>query len=324
MSIKFSSVQKEGTYAFSLYFGIKSLSCVVSKGKGGRWTALSTQTGFVGRARTRKEACEKLRDSYQAYLSAIADNDVVYLAGLLSFSLGNGKLNKSTLIWAITAGLTCPAANLCRSHASYNAGVRVINDGPTTQFRCFAASAELQYTETYASRRRNWTIIKAVLAIGFDFAVQVLSTAIASNTKDNTELIRIHESGDFFSPQYRDLWFAVLAMFPSLKGYAYSKNLPLFLNIETPANFYLTASYGGEYDNLIDQGLFPRYAKVFMTEQQALNAGLPIDVDDRHCFLDGPFALLVHGTQPRGTDAAKMAFKHSRERKALKAKYALV
>lgn len=323
-TVKFAAVKnKKHTYTFTLYVGLHSLSCVVSKGKGGRWTALSTQTGFTGKAKTRKGAVGELQANYQRYIQAIADNDIETLASLLSFSLGNGKLEKTTLIWAITAGLTCPGANMCRSHASYNSGVRTITDGPQATVRCFAASAELQYTETYASRRRNWIIIKACLAVSFDFAIQVLSTAIASNIKDDTELVRIHESGDFFSPQYRDLWFAVLNLYPSLKGYAYSKSLPLFLGVTMPSNFYLTASYGGVYDSLIDQGLFTRYAKIFMSESDAIAAGLPVDVDDKHCFLPGPFALLIHGTQPKGTKAAKAAFKHSRERKELKAKYAL-
>ena len=63
----------------------------------------------------------------------------------------------------------------------------------------------------------------------------------------------------------------------------------------------MTASYGGKWDHLIDAGLFKRYAKVFMTEGDANAAGLEVDHDDSHCFSDKPFALLVHGTQPKGS-----------------------
>jgi hypothetical protein len=39
-----------------------------------------------------------------------------------------------------------------------------------------------------------------------------------------------------------------------------------------------------------------------MTDADAANAaGLEVDHDDSHCFGDKPFALLVHGTQPKGS-----------------------
>jgi hypothetical protein len=75
----------------------------------------------------------------------------------------------------------------------------------------------------------------------------------------------------------------------------------LFLNFKLPANFYMTASYGGKFDYLIDEGYFPRYSKVCMNDADAANLGLEVDHDDSHCFGDKPFALLVHGTQPKGS-----------------------
>ena len=63
----------------------------------------------------------------------------------------------------------------------------------------------------------------------------------------------------------------------------------------------MTASYGGKHDRLIDEGFFTRYSKVFMYEEQAHDVGLEVDHDDSHCFCDKPFALLVHGTQPKGS-----------------------
>ena len=77
------------------------------------------------------------------------------------------------------------------------------------------------------------------------------------------------------------------------------------MNIKLPSNFYMTASYGGKWDYLIDEGFFERYAKVFMYEEEATAAGLEVDHDDSHCFDDKPFALLVHGTQPKGSDWGK-------------------
>ena len=95
---------------------------------------------------------------------------------------------------------------------------------------------------------------------------------------------------------------------PDLKFYCYSKSLPFFLTddldaelINMPENFFMTASYGGQWDHLIDRNYFPRYAKVFNYEEEAISEGLEIDHDDSHCFGDSPFGLLVHGTQPKGS-----------------------
>jgi hypothetical protein len=67
---------------------------------------------------------------------------------------------------------------------------------------------------------------------------------------------------------------------------------------------------------MIDEGLFPRYAKVFMTEADAVAAGFKVDVKDRSCFEDGPFALLVHGTQPKGSEWGKAARANRKVQKA--------
>jgi len=72
-----------------------------------------------------------------------------------------------------------------------------------------------------------------------------------------------------------------------------------------PDNLVLTASYGGTHDELIDRhGL--RSAIVVFSREEAAALGLEIDHDDSHAMQAGPsFALLIHGTQPQGTTAAK-------------------
>jgi hypothetical protein len=85
-------------------------------------------------------------------------------------------------------------------------------------------------------------------------------------------------------------------------------NLLLQIEMEKPSegvirnNFLLTASIGGKYDNLIPQ-LGLRSAKVVFAENEA--GKLPIDHDDSHAATKGGnFALLLHGIQPKGSDAA--------------------
>ena len=218
----------------------------------------------------------------------------------LIFSHGNAKLTKR-LIFSLPAGSTCPGALECFSRAVVDSstGKRSIQDGPHTVFRCFAASSEVQYDAVYVNRQANFKAIVGALNTGNCAAL--INSEIQKNRRKNTKIVRIHESGDFFSAAYLLAWLLVAKANPDLKFYAYSKNLPLFVNLELPSNFYLTASYGGKFDYLIDEGKFTRYSKVFMSPEDAELAGLPVDHDDSHCFEDGPFALLVHGTQPKGS-----------------------
>ena len=221
---------------------------------------------------------------------------------MLKLSKGNGKLANDTLIFNLPAGKTCPGALYCKSFAVVDAnGKRTIQDTQDTQFRCFAASSEVQYDAVFYSRAHNMQLI--VNAIRESNCADLIHNSIQHSRTKKTTKVRIHESGDFFSGAYLDAWIEVAHRNPDLKFYCYSKSLQLFLNFKLPANFYMTASYGGKFDYLIDEGFFPRYSKVVMNDAEAESLGLEVDHDDSHCFGNLPFALLVHGTQPKGSKA---------------------
>ncbi len=223
---------------------------------------------------------------------------------MLHFSKGNSKLDAQTLIFNLPAGKTCPGALFCKSFAVVNEnGKRTIQDGEHTIFRCFAASSEVQYDAVFYNRAENLQLIAHSLMQGV--AVDVINSSLQHHRTQKITKIRIHESGDFFSQEYLNAWIEVAKLNPDLKFYCYSKSLLFFMETELPENFYLTASYGGKFDYLIDEGFFTRYAKVFMTAEDAKSAGFKIDVRDQSCFEDGPFALLVHGTQPKGSEWGK-------------------
>jgi hypothetical protein len=229
------------------------------------------------------------------------------MSDLLTFSTGNAKLGKQTLIFNLPAGKTCPGALFCLSFAVVGEnGKRHIQDGPQTQFRCFAATSEAQYDGPFYARARNLQLIAD--AIKASTAVELINTSLQNARTKRSELVRIHESGDFFSLAYLLAWLEVAKLNPDLKFYCYSKNLPLFVGLELPANFFMTASYGGKFDHMIDEGLFPRYSKVVHNDDEAEALGLEVDHDDSHCFGDNPFALLVHSTQPKGSTYGKALF----------------
>ena len=95
---------------------------------------------------------------------------------------------------------------------------------------------------------------------------------------------------------------------PRVIGYAYTKSLHHVAKLRhtLPENFVLTASEGGKYDHLIQSLKGLKVAKVVFSPEQAQSEGLEIDHDDSHAvFGKESFGLLIHGTQPKGSQSAK-------------------
>lgn len=221
---------------------------------------------------------------------------------LLKFGKGNAKLDERIATFSLPAGYTCPGASACLARANRETGK--VTDGPLSQFRCFAASAEAAFPSVRKNRWDNFDLLKGKTR-------DEMRDLILASLPEN-KVIRIHVSGDFFNEAYFGAWLDVAKARPDVKFYAYTKSIPTWRanEGEIPANFILTASEGGRYDDQI--GALKR-ARVVFSEEQAQALGLDIDHDDSHAY-DGneSFALLLHGTQAKGTVAAKAlsALKH--------------
>ena len=204
----------------------------------------------------------------------------------------------------LLSGYSCPFADKCLSKATFDsfANKRKIKDGPNTEFRCFSASQEVQYTNVYNLRKSNFEGLR-YLETSDDMV-----EAIESAMPDNAGIVRIHVAGDFFSYAYMLAWSKVAIRNPDTLFYAYTKSLAYWLRLPfVPDNFVLTASRGGRQDHLIDECKL-RESVVVFSEQEAADKGLTIDHDDSHAAVpawrNNSFALLIHGTQPKGSEAA--------------------
>ena len=224
---------------------------------------------------------------------------------LQSFLGKRGRKTAKVYSMDLLSGHSCPFAEKCLSRAILLPnGKRVIKDGSKTEFRCFSASQEAQYPATYDSRKHNFDSLRGLT---YDKMVEV----IISSLPDDAGIVRIHVAGDFFNEQYMHAWYTVALLNPNVLFYAYTKSLRYWVGgiSELPIlhNFVLTASYGGRDDHMIDQFNL-RSAKVVFSEAEANSLGLDIDHDDSHAanpaWRDNSFALLVHGTQPAGSEAA--------------------
>ena len=227
----------------------------------------------------------------------------------------------------LLSGHSCPFAKNCLSKAvQLDTGKRKIKDGPDTEFRCFSASQEVQYTNVYNLRKGNFDELRT-MKTSDDMAY-----AIAHAMPDNAGIIRIHVGGDFFNFKYFLAWCKVAIDNPNVLFYAYTKSLQFWLraaNVDAiPDNFILTASRGGRLDHLIDQHNL-RESVVVHSVDEAKELGLEIDHTDELAAIPSirykSFALLIHGTQPKGSEAAdalkllrKNNVKHSYSKKTKK------
>lgn len=219
----------------------------------------------------------------------------------IKFSQGNAKLNKAIWTMSLPAGFTCFGADECLSYADKLTGK--IKDGANCKVRCFSASEEALFPNVRDSRWYNFEILKSLKSEAEMVAV------ILDSLDEKAEICRPHVSGDFFNQKYFNAWMEVARQRPNTIFYAYTKSIPLWINAMSenriPDNFKLNASLGGKFDNLIYKfGL--KSVKIVFSVEEASNLGLEIDHDDSHAYLqDKPFALLLHGTQPSGSQAAE-------------------
>ena len=213
---------------------------------------------------------------------------------------------KKVYSFDLLSGFSCPFAHDCLSKAVEDSeGKRTIKDGQNTKFRCFSASQEVQYNGVYNRRKNNFDSLR-------DLEISEIVKEILAAMPKNVGVCRIHVAGDFFNEKYFLAWLTIAKMFPQKLFYAYTKSLKYWVNnralVDSLPNFILTASYGGRDDSMIaEHGL--RASTVVFSEPEAESLGLTIDHDDSHAadpeLKDQDFALLIHGTQPKDTEASK-------------------
>lgn len=118
-------------------------------------------------------------------------------------------------------------------------------------------------------------------------------------------IIRIHDSGDFYSKDYAKKWFEVMAYFennPNVSFYAYTKMVSMFEAFKAenviPSNFRAIYSYGGKEDSQIDTELH-RHSKVFQNEADLVSNGYVNASQDDMLALseNNKVGLVYHGVK---------------------------
>lgn len=152
-------------------------------------------------------------------------------------------------------------------------GLRVFNFGIPAQSTCLWADKCKAYC--YASKGAYvWGNVKPAFERRFEITKRddFPQIMMAEITRRKADVVRIHDSGDFYSREYLHKWLKVMESMPQVKFYAYSKSLPLFEGVKLPDNFTLIKSEGGKRDDLIDAA-HDRHARIFKTEAELIAAG---------------------------------------------------
>lgn len=248
-------------------------------------------------------------------------NDKSDEKSLLHISSGNKKLKHPFL--SLPAGYSCPAASDCKSLATrhgqeFKTGKKIQDFG---KFRCYSASAEVQYEQVREIRWKNYDLLLKCRNDKQKMAELIEDSLNYFQIHNGVfGVFRIHADGDFFTQTYFDAWLEVIKKFPKVNFYAYTKSLPFWIRrkSEIPANLNLIASWGGKFDEMIDQHNL-RNAIVVDSVDDAVKLKRRIDIDDSLAYgTTDNFALLLHGGQKEGTEKAKQVLKNRKVIDAIK------
>jgi hypothetical protein len=103
--------------------------------------------------------------------------------------------------------------------------------------------------------------------------VERINSELSKVKKGKQVYVRIHDSGDFYSPSYFAKWLEIARLNPSVRFYAYTKSHSFIRgNFVLPENFDLIFSLGSTKDELINQET-ERHSKIFKTADEMSAAG---------------------------------------------------
>ena len=163
----------------------------------------------------------------------------------LKFSTGNAKLNKTAKVLSelrgtkykiasfnLPAPKACPGAGACK--------------GP-----CYAQQGRYIYRAAIAVRENNFSLCQSLLSKSEGTLTRALEEGINSIPGKQNLILRMHDSGDFYSPEYARAWMNVAWNNPDKQFYCYTKStdfLPEFFLANELENFHVCCSLGGKHD----------------------------------------------------------------------------
>ena len=201
----------------------------------------------------------------------------------------NSKMTKTMKMHAgyrifnvsMPAGITCPMAGECG---------RI----------CYAKYGRMVMPNQLAGYRENLTMYEQGVFFTQLEAELTRQERLAAKM-GQTVLIRIHDTGDFFSREYLEDWLTFMRAHPHVWFYAYTKSVSFVKDAAisglVPENFTYVFSYGGKQDLLIDRD-HDRWSMVVPEDAEIPAGCFDGSHDDLYAADPGcrMIALRVHGS----------------------------
>lgn len=159
----------------------------------------------------------------------------------------------------------------------FNFSIPAGNDKASGKITCpFAGSClSLCYAKKGMYRFGNVerALTKRYEASKKDDFVQRINDELSKVKKGKQVYVRIHDSGDFYSPSYFAKWLEIARLNPLVRFYAYTKSHSFIRgNFAIPENMDLIFSLGSTRDELINQES-ERHSKIFQNADEMAAAG---------------------------------------------------
>ena len=145
---------------------------------------------------------------------------------------------------SITGKIICPFADKCVEY-------------------CYAQKGAYSWSNVKPAFEKRYEITKQ------DNFIELMNKEIK---RKKVDFLRVHDSGDFYSPSYIQKWFKIANQNPNVNFYAYTKSIPLFKGLAIPENFDIIFSEGSKVDELINVKT-DRHAKIFNSVDELEKAG---------------------------------------------------
>lgn len=144
---------------------------------------------------------------------------------------------------SVTGKITCPFAGVCVKY-------------------CYAQKGAYIWSNVSPAFEKRYELTKR------DDFVEVMTQEIR---RKRCDFVRVHDSGDYYSPKYLQKWIQVAKNCPDTKFYSYTNSVQMVKDTELPDNYDIIFSDGGKQIDLVEG--HDRHSRVFETLQDLVDAG---------------------------------------------------
>jgi hypothetical protein len=130
-----------------------------------------------------------------------------------------------------------------------------------------------------------WSNVKPAFEKRYQITLQdnfadIMQTEI---NKKRPDVVRVHDSGDYYSRAYLQKWLTIFKNNPNVHFYSYTNSISLFKELkQLPNNFTVIYSDSGKQVNLIDKNK-DRHTKIFKDKDSLIASGF-VDASKNDLF----------------------------------------